>query len=58
MAEKTAYVCVIEQADDRSCWAYLPDLSGCTTTAQTAEEVEPILQEAVDNSSLPRSLAA
>ena len=33
MAEKTAYVYVIEQADDGSYWAYLPDLPGCTTTA-------------------------
>jgi predicted RNase H-like HicB family nuclease len=48
MAEKTAYVYVIEQADDGSYWAYLPDLPGCTTTAQTPEEIEPKLQEAVE----------
>ena len=39
---------VIEQADDGSYWAYLPDLPGCTTTAQSPEEIEPKLQEAVE----------
>jgi predicted RNase H-like HicB family nuclease len=48
MAEKTAYVYVIEQANYGSYWAYLPDLPGCTTTAQTAEEIESKLQEAVE----------
>jgi predicted RNase H-like HicB family nuclease len=47
MAEKNAYVYVIEQADDGSYWAYLPDLPGCTTTALSPEEIEPKLQEAV-----------
>jgi predicted RNase H-like HicB family nuclease len=48
MPAKTQYVYVIERADDGSYWAYLPDLPGCTTTAQTPEEIEPKLQEAVD----------
>jgi predicted RNase H-like HicB family nuclease len=48
MPDKTQYVYVIERADDGSYWAYLPDLPGCTTTAQSAEEIEPKLQEAVE----------
>jgi predicted RNase H-like HicB family nuclease len=48
MTEKTQYVYVIERAEDGSYWAYLPDRPGCTTTAQSAEEIEPKLQEAVE----------
>ena len=32
---------------DGSYWAYLPDLPGCTTTADAAEAIEPQLVEAV-----------
>ena len=47
--EATApYVYVIERADDGFYWAYLPDLPGCTTTAESVEDVERQLPEAVD----------
>ena len=41
------YAYVIERADDGGYWAYLPDLPGCTTTADTVEAVEAQLPEAV-----------
>lgn len=43
-----AYVYVIERADDGSYWAYLPDLPGCTTSADSPEQVEQQLPEAVE----------
>jgi predicted RNase H-like HicB family nuclease len=43
-----SYVYVIERADDGFYWAYLPDLPGCVTTAESAELVEQQLREAVD----------
>jgi predicted RNase H-like HicB family nuclease len=43
-----SYAYVIERAEDGSYWAYLPDLPGCTTTADTAEAAERNLREAVD----------
>jgi predicted RNase H-like HicB family nuclease len=39
---------VIEPAEYGSYWAYLPDLPGCTTTAETPEAIEPKLREAVE----------
>jgi len=48
MAQTKAYVYVIERAEDGSFWAYLPDLPGCATTADSLEEVERKLQEAVE----------
>lgn len=47
MAKRT-YAYVIERADDGGYWGYLPDLPGCTTTAESAEEVERLLPEAVE----------
>jgi predicted RNase H-like HicB family nuclease len=44
----SSYAYVIERAEDGSYWAYLPDLPGCTTTADTAEAAERNLREAVD----------
>ncbi len=44
----TSYAYVIERAEDGSYWAYLPDLPGCTTTADTADAVVAGLPEAVD----------
>jgi predicted RNase H-like HicB family nuclease len=32
----------------RSYWAYLPDLPGCTTTADTPDAIEPKLREAIE----------
>ena len=43
-----SYAYVIERAEDGSYWAYLPDLPGCTTTAESVEAVEAQLGEAVE----------
>jgi predicted RNase H-like HicB family nuclease len=43
-----SYAYVIERAEDGGYWAYLPDLPGCTTTADTPEEVEQRIPEAVE----------
>ena len=48
MAQDKSYVYVIERAEDGSYWAYLPDLPGCATTADSPEKVEKQLREAVD----------
>jgi len=48
MQQANSYVYVIERADDGSYWAYLPDLPGCTTAADSPEQVERQLHEAVD----------
>ena len=48
MDKTNSYVYVIERAEDGSYWAYLPDLPGCITSADTAEEVEGQLHEAVE----------
>lgn len=48
MQQTKTYVYVIERAEDGSYWAYLPDLPGCTTSADSLEEVERQLHEAVD----------
>ncbi|HVX85470.1 MAG TPA: type II toxin-antitoxin system HicB family antitoxin [Phycisphaerae bacterium] len=47
MDQLPSYVYVIERADDGAYWAYLPDLPGCTTTADSPEKVERQLPEAV-----------
>jgi predicted RNase H-like HicB family nuclease len=43
-----SYVYVIERAEDGSYWAYFPDLPGCATSAESAEQVEGKLHEAVE----------
>lgn len=43
-----SYAYVIERADDGFYWAYLPDLPGCTTCAESPEQVERQLNEAVE----------
>jgi predicted RNase H-like HicB family nuclease len=48
MATPKSYAYVIERAEDGFYWAYLPDLPGCVTTAESAEQVEQQLREAVD----------
>jgi predicted RNase H-like HicB family nuclease len=47
VSEGKAYAYVIERAEDGSYWAYLPDLPGCATSADSPEEVERQLPEAV-----------
>ncbi|HSZ57409.1 MAG TPA: type II toxin-antitoxin system HicB family antitoxin [Tepidisphaeraceae bacterium] len=43
------YVYVIEQADDGSFSAYVPDLPGCTTSGDSVEEVRRNIKDAVDS---------
>lgn len=43
-----SYVYVIERAEDGSYWAYLPDLPGCATSADSPDAVERQLYEAVE----------
>jgi predicted RNase H-like HicB family nuclease len=42
------YVYVIEQAADGSYSAFVPDLPGCTTSGDTADEVRVNIKDAVD----------
>jgi predicted RNase H-like HicB family nuclease len=48
MKQAKSYAYVIERAEDGSYWAYLPDLPGCATTAESPEQVERQLPEAVE----------
>jgi predicted RNase H-like HicB family nuclease len=48
MEQAKSYAYVIERAEDGSYWAYLPDLPGCATSAESPEQVERQLHEAVD----------
>lgn len=48
MDQAKSYVYVIERAEAGSFWAYLPDLPGCTTSAESPEQVERQLPEAVE----------
>ena len=48
MDQPESYVYVIERAEDGSYWAYLPDLPGRTTSAESADEIDAKLREAVD----------
>jgi predicted RNase H-like HicB family nuclease len=41
------YVYIIEQADDGSYSAYVPDLPGCTTSGDSADEVRRNIKDAV-----------
>jgi predicted RNase H-like HicB family nuclease len=41
------YVYVIEKASDGSYSAYVPDLPGCTTSGDTADEVRQNIKDAV-----------
>ena len=42
------YLVVIEQADDGSYSAYLPDVPGCVSCGDTVDEVKALIQEALD----------
>ena len=48
MEQAKSYAYVIERAADGYYWAYLPDLPSCTTTADSPEQVERQLHEAVE----------
>lgn len=41
------YVVVIERANDGSYSAYVPDLPGCVSCGDTAEEAQSLIEEAV-----------
>lgn len=47
MSEAKSYVYVVERGEDGAYWAYLPDLPGCVTCAESPEQVESQLSEAV-----------
>jgi predicted RNase H-like HicB family nuclease len=42
------YLVVIEQADDGSYSAYLPDVPGCASCGDSMDEVKSTIQEALD----------
>ncbi|MEM6550960.1 MAG: type II toxin-antitoxin system HicB family antitoxin [Planctomycetota bacterium] len=41
------YVVVIEQAEDGSFGAFVPDLPGCIAAGDTREEAEQLIREAI-----------
>jgi predicted RNase H-like HicB family nuclease len=43
------YVYIIEKAEDGSYSAYVPDLPGCTTSADTIDEIRRSIKDAVDS---------
>jgi predicted RNase H-like HicB family nuclease len=43
------YVYIIEQADDGSYSAYVPDLPGCTTCGDSPDEIRRNIRDAVDS---------
>lgn len=47
MTEAKTYAYVVERGEDGAYWAYLPDLPGCATSAESPEQVERKLPEAV-----------
>jgi len=42
------YLVVIEKAEDGSYSAYVPDLPGCVSSADTVEELKHLIKEAID----------
>jgi len=48
MQQATSYAYVIERAENVCYWAYIPDLPGCVTSADSPEQVERQLPEAVE----------
>jgi predicted RNase H-like HicB family nuclease len=43
------FVYIIEKADDGSYSAYVPDLPGCTTCADSIEDIRRSIKDAVDS---------
>jgi predicted RNase H-like HicB family nuclease len=43
------FVYIIERADDGSYSAYVPDLPGCTTCADSVDEIRRSIKDAVDS---------
>lgn len=42
------YLVIIEKADDGSYSAYVPDLPGCVSCADTVEELKRLIGEAIE----------
>jgi predicted RNase H-like HicB family nuclease len=42
------YAIVIEKAPDSNYSAYVPDLPGCISTGETIEDIERLMQEAIE----------
>ena len=42
------YTVIVEKESQSDWGAYVPDLPGCVATAQTREEVERLIREAID----------
>ena len=42
------YLVVIEKAQDGGYSAYVPDLPGCVSSADTVEELKHLIKEAID----------
>lgn len=42
------YLVVIEKAEDGSYSAYVPDLPGCISSADTIEDLKHLIKEAID----------
>jgi predicted RNase H-like HicB family nuclease len=42
------YTVIVEKEPQSDWGAYVPDLPGCVATAQTREEVERLIREAID----------
>ena len=42
------YLAVIEKAEDGGYSAYVPDLPGCVSSADTVEELKRLIKEAID----------
>ncbi len=41
------YIAIIEGDDESGYSAYVPDLSGCIAVAETREEIEQLIREAI-----------
>lgn len=48
MSKAKSYVYVVERGEYGAYWAYLPDLPGCVTSAESPEQIESQLSDAVN----------
>jgi predicted RNase H-like HicB family nuclease len=49
MRTRMKFVYIIEKADDGSYSAFVPDLPGCTSCADTVDEIRRSIKDAVDS---------
>jgi predicted RNase H-like HicB family nuclease len=47
-SQRRKYLVVVEQAGDGSFSAYVPDLPGCASCAETMEELRASIREAIE----------